>query len=190
MILKNLLSEKRAAILERWFEMVLDSYPADTSSFLKQQKNQFANPVGAAISQGINGIFEELLSGKDSDTISAFLDNIIRVRAVQDFTPSQAVAFVFNLKKVIREELEKEISENQISDELFAIEARIDKMAMLSFDIYVKCREKIYDIKANELRNMTFRLLQRANLICELSEPEQALIGSKNLNVKRKEVTK
>src|SRR3989338_4218249 len=112
MILKNLLSEKRAAILKRWFEMVLDSYPADTSSFLKQQKNQFANPVGAAISQGVNGIFEELLSGKDSDTISDFLDNIIRVRAVQDFTPSQAVAFIFQLKKVIREELEKEISEN------------------------------------------------------------------------------
>ncbi len=190
MILKNLLSEKRAAILGRWFEMILDSYPADTSSFLKQQKNQFANPVGAAISQGINGIFEELLSGKDSDTISTFLDNIIRVRAVQDFTPSQAVAFIFHLKKVIREELGKEISENQLSDELSSLEARIDKMAMLSFDIYVKCREKIYDIKANELRSMTFRLLQRANLICEVSEQEKELLDTKNLNVKRKEVTK
>jgi len=190
MILKNLLSEKRAAILERWFEMVLDSYPADTSSFLKQQKNQFANPVGAAISQGINGIFEELLSGKDSDTISTFLDNIIRVRAVQDFTPSQAVAFIFQLKKVIREELQKEISENQLSDELFTIEARIDKMAMLSFDIYVKCREKIYEIKANEVKRSTFRLLQMANLINDADGHEPALKGSNNLKTKRGEVKK
>lgn len=190
MKLKNLLSEKRAAILEEWFNIILESYPADTSNFLKQQKNRFANPVGAAISQGINGLFEELLSGKSSDEISPFLDNIIRIRAVQDFTPSKAVSFIFLLKKVIREELEKESLNKHLSDELAAFEAGIDAMAMQAFDIYMKCREKIYDIKANELRSMTFRLLQRANLICELSEQEQEFIDSKNLNVKRKEVTK
>ena len=189
-MLKNLLSEKRAAILERWLDIILESYPADTSNFLRQQKNRFANPVGAAISQGTNGLFEELLNGKSSDEISPFLDNVIRIRAVQDFTPSKAVSFIFLLKKVIREVLEKEISENRFSDELSALDADIDNMAMEAFDIYVKCREKLYDIKANEVRRMTFRLLQRANLICELSEQEQELIDIKNLNVKRKEVTK
>ena len=34
----------------------------------------------------------------------------------------------------------------------------------------MKCREKIYDIKANEARSMTFRLLQKAQLIVENQE--------------------
>jgi len=33
--------------------------------------------------------------------------------------------------------------------------------------VYMKCREKIYEIKANEARNMTFRLLQQAKLIAD-----------------------
>jgi hypothetical protein len=31
----------------------------------------------------------------------------------------------------------------------------------------MKCREKIYELKANEARNMTFRLLQQAKLIVD-----------------------
>jgi hypothetical protein len=29
----------------------------------------------------------------------------------------------------------------------------------------MRCREKIYDLKAQEARNMTFRLLQKAQLL-------------------------
>lgn len=185
MNLKNLLSERKSAILKRWFEMILETYPADTSNFLKNQKNPFTNPVGHTIFQGIEELFNELLNGIDSDPDSfktPFLDNIIRIRAVQDFTPSQAIAFVLLLKKVIREELKNDPTlnllqgnsgrENGIIEELLALESKIDDLALLSFDIYMKCREKIYELKANEVKNMTFRLLQRANLVCETAEQE------------------
>ena len=43
---------------------------------------------------------------------------------------------------------------------------------MLSFDIYMNHREKIFEIRLNEIKNMTSRLLKRANLIYEI--PEQA----------------
>jgi hypothetical protein len=56
---------------------------------------------------------------------------------------------------------------------LLLFESKIDDLALLSFDIYMKCREKIYELKSNEVRNMTFRLLQRANLICEIQDQEQ-----------------
>jgi hypothetical protein len=32
---------------------------------------------------------------------------------------------------------------------------------LYAFDLYMGCREKIYDLKAQESRNMTFRLLQK-----------------------------
>lgn len=189
MRLNDLLSKRKTSILEKWFDAVLDSYPSDTSKFLRNQKNRFTNPVGATISQGIEEIFNGLLSDQPSGDFYEFLDNIVKIRAVQDFTPSKALGFIFSLKKIIRDELADEITP-QISKELLNFEDRTDNLMMSAFDNYMKCREKIYDFKANEAKNMTFRLLQRAKLICDVEEEEMELEVSDNLNIKRKEVKK
>jgi len=170
MELKDLLKEKKAAILRKWFDLILETYPADTSSFLKKQKNQFSNPVGHAISEGIEGVFEGLLEEADSVRVTPFLDNIIRVRAVQDFTPAEAIGFIFSLKRAVMESLQREIREQQMYDELLRLDSRIDDLARVSFDIYMKCREQVYELKANEVKSMTFRLLQSANLVKEIQE--------------------
>lgn len=184
--LKKILSENRSAILKRWIDHILDTYPADTANFLREKKNRFTNPVGHSVSEGVEGIFEDLLQGIDKDKVSPFLDNIIRIRAIQEFTPSQAISFVFFLKKIIRDEISKEIRENSLSDELTLLENHIDSLGLLAFDIFMSCREKLYDIKANEMKNMTFRLLQKANMICEKpEEPDVSDSNFVNLNEKR-----
>jgi hypothetical protein len=163
MTLETFLSEKKPALVEKWFNLILATYPADTSNFLKNQKDRFTNPVGHTIFTGIEKIIDELVQGVDLDRVSPFLDNILRVRAVQDFTPSQAIAFIFSLKAVIREELAGDKNLVLSCDELHKLDSRIDSLALASFDIFEKCREKLYEIKADELRRMTFRLVQRAN---------------------------
>jgi hypothetical protein len=167
MTLDIFLSQKRSTILEKWFGLIVETYPVDSQRFLKKQKNRFANPVGYTISKEMAAIYDELRSGVDSDRVSTFLDRIIRIRAIQDFSPSQAIAFIFLLKKVIREELENESWEGGVADELWRLENKIDLLAMLSFDIYMKCREKIYQLRANEVKKVTYGLLRRANLIWE-----------------------
>lgn len=187
MRLNELLSEKKSGILGKWFDVILGSYPVDTSNFLNKQTDRFANPVGHTILQGIECIFDELLADIESDRVVPFLDNIIRVRAVQDFTPSGAVSFIISLKKIIREEIENHKGEAISCHELLAFESRLDAMALLSFDIFMKCKEKIYEIKANEVKRMTFRLLQQADLLTEAGEndaPEKNFI-----DLKRKEAT-
>lgn len=173
MRLNSLLSDKKASILGKWFDVIIESYPPATSNFLKTQSNRFANPIGSTISKGIEDIFDEVLRGLNKEKTSQFLDNMVRIRAVQDFTPSQAISFIFPLKRIIREELRVEIAEKQLSDEILSLESTIDSLALSAFDIYMKCREKIYEIKANEVKRMTSRLLQRANLICEIQDQEQ-----------------
>lgn len=175
MNLKALMSEKKAAIVKKWFDLIIDNYPADASNFLKKQKNRFSNPVGHTISQGIDGLFDEILHGIDSEKLFPFLNDIIKIKAVQDFSPSKAISFVFLLKQAIREEMGSEIKKKQMSDELRLFEEQIDELALLSFDIYMKCRERIYEIKADEARRMMFRLLQKANLVCEIQEEESDL---------------
>ncbi len=172
MKLENLLSERRSVILEKWFDGILETYPTETASFLRKQKNRFTNPVAYQVRQGIEGLFQELLEGIDSEKVSTFLDRIIRVRAVQDFSPSQAVAFIFVLKKVIREELKSEIRENGLTEELLKFESKIDELILLSFDIYMKCREKVYELKVSETKRILYSLLRKANLMYEVQEQE------------------
>lgn len=168
MNLKNHLSGKKAAILKKWFDAVADTYAADTAGFLKKQKAQFTNPVGYTLAEGLEGLFDALLQGMIPDTVKTFLDGIVRIRAIQEFEPSEAVAFVFQLKKVVRQELGAELLQQPgMTEELASFDSAIDDLALFSFDIYIKCREKIYELKANEARNMTFRLLQQAKLIVD-----------------------
>jgi hypothetical protein len=165
---KNQLLEKKTAILKKWFDAVADTYPDNTSSFLKKKKAQFTNPVGYNLAEGLEGLFEALLQGVILDKVSAFLDSIVRIRAIQEFTPSEALAFVFQLKKIVRQEIGSDVLQQQrMFEELAAFDAAIDDLALFSFDIFMKCREKIYELKANEARNMTFRLLQQAKLIVD-----------------------
>ncbi|MBI3378309.1 MAG: RsbRD N-terminal domain-containing protein [Nitrospirae bacterium] len=190
MRLNSLLADKKASILEKWFDVIIETYPPDTASFLKNRNNRFANPTGSTISQGIEDIFDELLRGLNKEKTSQFLDDIVRIRAVQDFTPSQALSFIFPLKRIIREELAAEIAGNHLSDEILSLESEIDGLALSAFDIYMKCREKIYDIKANEVKRSTFRLMQMANLINDTNGEEPDLAGNINLKIKRGEVKK
>jgi hypothetical protein len=173
MKLHELLEENKSAILSRWFDSILETYPADTKQFLRTKKDRFDNPVAHRITIGIEGIFSQILDDAEVEEVSPFLDNIIRVRAVQEFTPSQAVAFIFDLKRLVREELGEEIREGQLSDELWIFEEAIDKMALLALDIYMKCREEIYEVRVKEVKRSVSRLIERANKICGIPEKEE-----------------
>ncbi len=173
MTLEKQLSEKRARIVRRWLDLTLETYPKDTQRFLKKRKDRFANPVGATLSDEIKKLYDGFIQGADVERISPILENIIKIRAIQDFTPSQAVAFVFLLKGIIRAEVDQEIQDGLSSKEWFDFESRIDALALLAFDVYGKCREDIFHIRTNEVRNQYSRLLQRAGLVVDMTDQEK-----------------
>jgi hypothetical protein len=173
MSLKKLLEENKSVILSRWFDAVVDTYPSDTKQFLRNKKNQFDNPVAHRISSGIEGIFSQILSEAEETEVSPFLDKIIRIRAVQDFTPSQAVAFVFELKRLVREHLGEKIREGQLSEELWRFEEEIDKIGLRALDIYMKCREEIYEVRVKEVKRSVSRIIERANKIWGIPGKEE-----------------
>lgn len=189
MSIEQFLSDQKDVILKKWFDLILETYPADTAAFLKKQNNRFANPVGHTIHQGMEQILQGLTGEHTPEQVSEFLDNIIRIRAVQDMTASAAVSFIFSLKDVVRDTLRTASGQTMPYEELLALESRIDRLALTSFDIFMQCREKLYDIKANEMRNMTFRLLQRVNKMDEGQEKKPDTPDSTSENVQQKEVT-
>lgn len=164
MQIATLLSQKKAAILGRWLAMIFESYPPETAIFLRKEKNRFDNPAGYRISEGLEGLYGALLQEMERDQVLTCLDEIIRIRALQNFTPSQALAFIFLLKNVIREELAEEIRKENLAVELLDLESRIDGLALLGFDVYTKRREKIYEIKADEAKRRISGLMRKTGL--------------------------
>ncbi len=152
MNLLSLLSERKASLTERWLHRLFESYPRQTTAFLKKEKNRFDNPMGYQLSEGLGHILEALIQEQDRDAILAALDEVICVRALQNFSPSQALAFIFLLKNVIREELAKELKDGQLAGDLQEVESRIDGMALLGFEVYMQRREKLYEIRVTEVK--------------------------------------
>ncbi len=152
MNLLSLLSERKASLADRWLHRLFESYPPQTAIFLKKEKDRFDNPVGYQLAEGLGHILETLIQERDQDEILAAMDEVVCVRALQNFSPSQALAFIFLLKNVIREELAKELKDGQFSQELQEVESRIDGMALLGFDVYTQRREKLCEIRVNEVK--------------------------------------
>jgi len=167
MRLNTLLVQRKSAFVKKWFAVTIGTYPSDTAKFLKSQKDPFANPVGRTIYQGLEALFDLLLKETDHDAVWSVLDPIIRIRAVQNFSPSQATSFIFFLKDVIRDGIKKENLQTQLFNELLLFESKIDELGLIAFNLYMNCREKIFELKANEMKNRTFRAFERAGLVRE-----------------------
>jgi len=164
-MINELLNKKKSAIVRNWIELILDSYPAEAANFLKLKKNQFSNPIGYTITTNAEKIFDELINKRDFGNIKSLLDEIIKIRAVQSFFPSQAVGFLLDLKKVIRDELKVELAEKIVSDELTNFELIIDQVMLIGFDLYMESREKIFKIRVNEIRSKSFKAIDPGTVI-------------------------
>ena len=151
-MLKDLLIKKKSSIINNWIQSIIETYPSKTSGFLKSQKDRFSNPVGYTISNSAEKIFEEIINQNDIEKLKASLTDLIKIRAVQNFSPSEATGFIFSLKNVIRKELEQEVIEGKVLSELNELESFIDDTALTAFDVYMDAKEKLFKIRINEIK--------------------------------------
>ena len=140
--------ERRSAIAAAWISATTGEYPDHTSRFLRTEKDPFRNPVGEAFKRGLPLIVDQLLGAMDREQIAAALEPIVKIRAVQDFEPSRALGFIFELKRVIRDQQ----PEGAAAASLAYIDERVDGLALMAFDLYQGCREKICEIRVGEMK--------------------------------------
>ncbi len=163
MEIKSFLPERRAAILRRWFDLILEGYPGETSLFMKEECDRFANPVGAVISQGIEVLFDELTGETDSGSGVAALDSIIRIRAVQEMGPQEALSFVLLLKEAVRAEAGERLMEPEFFSGYLLFDSRIDALVLSACDLYVKARAEVSRARVREIaaeRDRVMRILR------------------------------
>lgn len=130
-------------VAERWIERTLESYPAATLPFASGEQDPFRNPGGHAVKTSLTTLARELLGEMNGKAIAPALDGMVRLRAVQDFRPSEALRFIFDLRDVVAE----------VTGEVpRALENRIDELALMAFDQYMACRDQVAGLREKELR--------------------------------------
>lgn len=161
--LQSLLSEQKDAIVERWLDGLIKSYPADTERFLRGEKDRFANPLGQTLTRGIHALVDVLLQSGPADQLARALDGIIRIRAVQELTAVQALGFVFGLKDVVHQLCAQAIRAGGLEQAQRDFERQVDELALLAFEIYLGCKSQLYEIRVNEMKRKTAKLVERMN---------------------------
>ncbi len=157
----DVLAEHRSPILERWRALVFESYPPDAARFFRSEKDAFHNPVGCTLLRSTQVIYDGLALGSESASVAEALETAVRLRAVQEFTASGAVGFVFWLKRAVRERLREVGAEDRHWRALVDFDERIDALAAAAFDLYAQCREQVYRIRADAWQRSAASLLRR-----------------------------
>lgn len=171
----DLLKERADTIIERWAEVVLSSYPSDAAVLFQKQQDPFANPIGDSVRKGTRGVFEAIVGEVDPEALRSHLDEIIRVRAVQEMSPSQALSFVFALRSIVREVIPELETDNRLHREVAGLDATIDRVALAAFDVYTECRDEVSQLRINEVKRQVAWVFEKMNQTnAEDPEPREA----------------
>ena len=161
--LYSLLLPKREAMAARWIEIVHGTYPFDTIGFLRTRKDRFANPVGYRTEEAANALMDVLFADQpDEDSLRKGVDEIIRVRAVQDFAPETAVGVFFALKDIVRQVVEEANQLAEVMPALLKLESRIDAVVLMAFGAYARFRETLHLMKVDEFKRLNSQILRLA----------------------------
>lgn len=151
MELVEALQNNRYKIVDRWEAYTLATY--QSSDFFLKEKDSFANPIGNTIRTSLKSLFKLLIQGGDGARFTEPLAAIMHLRAVQEFSPSQAIAPLNAVKHITREVLASEKETSGFITELYDFDFAVDLAVLAAFDLYMECREKIYQIRIDEIRS-------------------------------------
>ncbi|MGW8268592.1 MAG: RsbRD N-terminal domain-containing protein [Longimicrobiales bacterium] len=155
--------ERTDTIVERWAGEVLSSYSSEAAVFFHKQQDPFSNPIGHSVREGTRGAFQAIRDGMDLEELRSHLDRILRVRAVQDFAPSQALSFVFSLRSIIRDVIPELDADPRTRREVAELDDRIDRAALVAFDIYAERREELSRLRVNEVKRQVAWVFEKMN---------------------------
>lgn len=151
--LHEVLAPHKDAILERWKGVVHGTYPFDTIGFLRTKTDQFSNPVGHRTEKAAEAIGDVIFSeNPDIEALQKAIDEIVQVRAVQIFSPENAVGIFFALKDIVRDVVNESGRLEECAHALLAMESRVDSVALVAFGIYARYREKLHLIRVEEVK--------------------------------------
>jgi hypothetical protein len=144
---------EREQILEEWRSAVFATYPLDTSGFARTREDRFGNPAGHAVREALESMYDAVGGEPVSEgDLRLSMEMFIKLRAVQDFTPVQALGVIYLLKPLLRKRLLPACLREGLLDAFLEAESRLDSSALIAFDIYTAGRTRIFEERMGEIR--------------------------------------
>lgn len=164
--LKEVLRAHEKELLSGWFEQMMHSYPVEARKYFKKVNSEFTNPVGASLYHSLDKLLQTLLSdAPDADAVNENVHMILRIKAVQEVLPSQAVSFVPALKQIVEQVCGKALKDAGVTtQEWLDFYSDLDTVGLYAFDSYSESRELIYKMRLDQIRQ-TNDILVRADLV-------------------------
>lgn len=176
--LREWLKANRDAVLKEWLACCFEVYPAGAAGFMQGSASSFANPVGSRTRKSIEALYDGLVQNIDTAKLQASLDLILRVRAVQDMKPSQALGFIPGLRHILQSRRTTAKNAAALGQDWPAAELWLDQLTLLAFDVYQACRENLHQI---QLAALTKRCQTIERMIPAASggdEPERDMVNA------------
>jgi hypothetical protein len=150
----GMVRNNRKELLGLWLETFFETKPGAGLQARPDYGDRFTNPVYHTINEELPKIYDYIVDENlERDSYLAALKNIIRIRAVQDMKPSQAVSFLFRLKEIIFDSVGLRDADLAGRKRLAEYCDNIDDAVLDAMDIFMEMREKIFDIKIKEIKN-------------------------------------
>ncbi len=140
----------REQLLRQWLALALVHYPPQTRRFLVEATDPFRNPAGRIYRETLGVVLEELLGLCNWQRIRGALEELIRLRALLGLKPSEAVGFLAELRRLIGCRVPLESAQSSTLD------GRVERLLLEAFDLYLECRERMYQARLNEIRRARF----------------------------------
>jgi hypothetical protein len=170
MRLQARLADRRAEVLARWRALVVERAPHAGRVGRAGPLDPFHDPVGVSLWRTTAALVEALCADDALAAAATCLDELVRIRSVQELSAPDAVRFVFQLRTAIRDVLEDDLAQASC-EERAPLDERVDALALHAFDAYVRSREKLSELRAREVVSRSYVLVERARRLVEEREP-------------------
>jgi hypothetical protein len=159
-------------IVHLWTEAVFDTYPFETTGFLRTRNDPFGNPVAHMTRQAAAALYDAATGEHvDIEATRKALDRFIKLRAVQKFLPSQSLGIFSLMKPILREQLLPEFMAANALQAYLETESRLDSLTLLAFDMYMENRELLAETRIKEIRNQHAQLKRWAQHLDDNPSP-------------------
>src|ERR1051325_6907542 len=150
----DLLNHREAEILADWISLQLSASTrrADLMNEvdLRKESREF-----------MAGFRQAVASGSDDTSSPAWkdvrdmLEEISSSRARMGFSPSETAMFVFSLKQPLFRALQKDFGDNEAGIELWKLATLLDRLGLLTTELYQKTRETLIKRQQRELLELS-----------------------------------
>lgn len=141
----------REKITNKWVEYTLSTYIS--SGFFVKERDKFANPVGGNIREALVRLLPLLIEGAAREMLLPPLEQMMSIRSVQEFTPSQAIAPLNAVKHITRDVFAADKERRQLVHELYDFDFAVDLAVLAAFDVYTQYRERLYQVRIREIKS-------------------------------------